>query len=99
MLLLPRAPWTAPPHAHEGEILLRHIEVPSGRRPYVDHLPWIALATLTGAPATSVPVGTTDAGLPVGLQVMGARHRDLTCLAFAEEVERVMGPLGRPPGF
>ena len=99
VLLMPSAPWTAPPHAQKGEVLLRKIEAPSGKRPYVDHLPWIALATLAGTPATSVPVGTTEAGLPVGMQVVSGRHRDLTCLAFAREVEAVVGPGGRPPDF
>ncbi|MEO0322597.1 MAG: amidase [Myxococcota bacterium] len=99
VLLMPSAAWTAPPHAQKGEVLLRKIDVPSGKRPYVDHLPWVALATLAGAPATSVPVGLTAAGLPVGLQVVSAPYRDLTTLAFAREVERVVGPVGRPPGF
>ncbi|MEM1417414.1 MAG: amidase family protein [Myxococcota bacterium] len=99
VLLMPNAPWSAPPHAQDGEIVLRKIQTPSGERDYVDHLPWIALSTVTGAPATSVPVGRTPEGLPVGLQVVSGRHRDLTCLAFAKELERVCGRLGAPPGY
>ncbi len=42
---------------------------------------------LTGQPAISVPVGTTAAGLPVGLQIVGPRHSDDLVLAAARFVE------------
>jgi aspartyl-tRNA(Asn)/glutamyl-tRNA(Gln) amidotransferase subunit A len=31
---------------------------------------------MTQQPAATVPVGTDGDGLPVGLQIVGARHRD-----------------------
>ena len=31
---------------------------------------------MTGQPAISVPCGFTEAGLPIGLQIVGARHQD-----------------------
>jgi len=42
---------------------------------------------MTGQPAISVPVGTTAAGLPVGLQIVGPRHADDLVLAIARFVE------------
>src|SRR5699024_1322522 len=42
---------------------------------------------MTGQPAISVPVGTTAAGLPVGLQIVGPRHADDLVLAIARCVE------------
>ncbi len=44
-------------------------------------------ASLAGLPAVSVPAGTTDAGLPVGVQLIGPRQSDAVLLAIAKEVE------------
>lgn len=41
-------------------------------------------------PAISVPVGTTTDGLPVGLQIVGPRHRDDLVLAVASRVEEIL---------
>src|SRR5699024_4494562 len=38
-------------------------------------------------PAISIPVGSTTAGLPVGLQIVGPRHSDDLVLAVARFVE------------
>lgn len=55
---------------------------------------WLAWAphtypfNLTGQPAVSVPAGTTDEGLPVGLQLVGDRLADDVVLQVARDVER-----------
>lgn len=38
---------------------------------------------MTGQPAATVPAGVTRDGLPVGLQIIGARHADADVLRFA----------------
>jgi Asp-tRNA(Asn)/Glu-tRNA(Gln) amidotransferase A subunit family amidase len=53
---------------------------------------WCALAlpaNLTGCPATAVPTGFDEAGLPLGMQVMGPRFSDARVLAVAAAYERV----------
>ena len=53
---------------------------------------WCALAlpaNLFGLPAASVPIGPGADGLPVGLQIMGARGADATVLRVAALVERL----------
>ena len=47
------------------------------------------LFNLTGHPAASVPAGVSDAGLPVGLQIVGRRFHDATVLAASAALERV----------
>ena len=42
-------------------------------------------------PATVVPLGLNEAGLPLGIQVIGARGQDHLTLAVACELERAFG--------
>jgi Asp-tRNA(Asn)/Glu-tRNA(Gln) amidotransferase A subunit family amidase len=49
-------------------------------------------ANLTGMPATSVPCGYDADGLPIGLQVMGARGADALTLQVAEAWETLFAP-------
>lgn len=49
--------------------------------------PFSTLANFTGLPAASVPLGFTEAGLPIGLQIMGRHLDDQGVLALATLVE------------
>ena len=51
----------------------------------VMNLPW----THSGLPTISLPCGTNETGLPLGLQVIGGWYQDEQLLAWAEELERV----------
>lgn len=46
------------------------------------------LASVVNLPAISVPAGLTQAGLPVGLQIVGPRHREDLVLAAAARHEQ-----------
>ncbi|WP_323764430.1 amidase [Marinovum sp.] len=62
---------------------------------YMDWLRFAFLATVTGLPAISVPVGLGPRGLPVGLQLIGKPRGEAALLAAARAVEvAVGGPLG-----
>jgi aspartyl-tRNA(Asn)/glutamyl-tRNA(Gln) amidotransferase subunit A len=52
-------------------------------------VPFTMVGNLCWNPAVSVPAGPTEAGLPVGLQVMGRRHADATVLRLARIYEQV----------
>ena len=69
--------------------------------PMGDYLDWMSsccIITPTGCPAVSVPAGFTDAGLPVGLQLVTAPGRDLRLLEIAAAVEAATGHgRTRPP--
>jgi amidase len=87
VILAPVNPVTAIPHDQRDPQYRRQIQVNGEARAYHDQFCWIALATLLGLPATSVPVGVTREGLPYNIQVIGAPGRDLTTLAFARLLE------------
>ncbi|HVR89049.1 MAG TPA: amidase [Candidatus Limnocylindria bacterium] len=52
--------------------------------------------TLVGAPAVVIPTGVGPAGLPLGLQLVGARGTDRRLLAAAAWAERLLPGPGRP---
>ena len=52
-------------------------------------LPW----NMSEQPAASIPAGCSDAGLPVGLQIVGHRHDDLGVLRLCRWFERSRTPL------
>ena len=53
---------------------------------------------LTGHPVVVIPIGTTPAGLPIGIQLVGKRWREMELLAIAQSIDRVLGGYQRPPG-
>jgi amidase len=58
---------------------------------YMDWLRFAFLATVTGLPAISVPVGIGPRGLPVGLQLVGKPRGEAALLAAARAVEVAVG--------
>lgn len=87
VLLTPITPTVAIPHDQSDPVVRRQITVNGQQRSYMDQFCWIALASLLGLPATSVPIGRTADGLPFGVQVIAAPGRDLTTIRFAELLE------------
>ncbi len=54
---------------------------------------------MTGQPAISIPCGWTAAGLPVGVQVVGRRNRDVDVLQVAQVLEQRLGLGDRWPAL
>jgi amidase len=53
-------------------------------------LAWPGLATFPMLPATSVPVGRDDEGMPTGVQVIADTNQDFTAIAVARAVHELM---------
>jgi amidase len=51
---------------------------------------------LTGWPSTVVRAGTSDEGLPIGIQVVAHPWREDVSLAVASEIEKALGPFPGP---
>jgi Asp-tRNA(Asn)/Glu-tRNA(Gln) amidotransferase A subunit family amidase len=68
----------------------------TGYRDTMRYSQWLNLAGLPGA---SVPLGLSNEGLPIGVQVIGRPHEDELVLDVAERLEEARGPLQFPPRF
>jgi amidase len=54
---------------------------------------------LSGHPAVVIPIGQTKDGLPIGLQIVGKRWKEMELLAIAQEINKVVGDFQHPPGY
>lgn len=83
LLLTPTMPIVAFEAGHD-------VPPGSGMRGWPDWTPFTYPFNMTQQPAISIPCGTTAAGLPVGLQIVGPRHSDDLVLAAARWIESVL---------
>ena len=83
LLLAPVAPTAGPPveTIYNSESFLR----------WTKGAPYTLPCNLTGQPAASMPAGLTKAGLPVGLQIIGAPRADDVVLRAMRAYESVSG--------
>ena len=84
------APQTATPamvHDHRpfGE---RTIEVDGTTQPYWQQIFWAGLPGISHLPSTVIPTGPGDAGLPIGVQIIGPAYGDLVTIQCAQLLER-----------
>ncbi len=68
-------------------------------QPLTDYLDWLRfsnLATVTGLPAISLPVGFMPDGMPMGLQLIGANRGEGKLLAVARAIEQMLAIKSTP---
>jgi amidase len=98
VMLCPPMPTVAFPHDHSPQFA-RKLDIDGAKVPYNDQSVWAGPAILTGLPATTIPLGRTDTGLPIGVQIIGNYLEDRTTIAFAGLIEREFGGFTPPPNF
>ena len=99
VVLCPCMPTPAWPHDHSLPEHDRKLDIDGKTVSYLDQIVWASIATLTGLPATAAPIGKSDTGLPIGVQIIGGFLEDRTTIKFAELVEREYGGFTPPPNF
>ena len=98
IVLCPLMPSVAFPHDHSPQYA-RKLDIDRTKVPYNDQSVWAGIATLNGLPATTAPIGRSDDGLPIGVQIVGGYFEDRTTIAFAELMEREFGGFSPPPNL
>ena len=89
VLITPTVPVTAPPAPAEGSGGSGVVKGTLLRNTYPFNL--------AGFPALSVPCGFTSAGLPIGLQIVGRPHEDLTVLRVGRHYQQASAWQTRRP--
>ena len=84
-------------HRHTPGPDQRTLTVNGVAQPYMDILVWVGLAGAVYLPAATVPIGLTEDGLPLAVQVIGPYLEDRTVLAFAAALESLVAPLPQAP--
>jgi len=99
VLLCPVAPVPAFRHVHDpdGSNWANSTLVDYDDMPYRHLLRWNTLIGSAYLPVTTPPIGRTDTGLPVGVQVVAPYLHDRTALAFARCMADVLGGYEPPP--
>lgn len=93
---LPHGPMPYPPLVSD---LTRSLDVNGLTVDYNLQVVLPALGSLSGQPSTAFPVGLNRAGLPLGLQVIGAYLEDRTPIRFAALIAESFGGIVRPSGY
>jgi amidase len=96
VVLCPPMPTVAFPHDHTPQFT-RQLEIDGSKVDYDNQIAWAGIATLNGLPATAAPIGRSEGGLPIGVQIIGGYLEDRTTIAFAGMIEREFGGFIPPP--
>jgi len=78
-------PVASIPAFRHGE---REWDVNGKRVRYVDAMSYTVWWNILGNPVAVVPVGKSEEGLPIGVQIVGRPYEERTVLAIAEAIER-----------
>ncbi|MDP3083569.1 MAG: amidase [Rubrivivax sp.] len=97
LLICPVATTPAFQHNPQGERWDRMIPVNGHTQPSTDALFWAGYPGVVGLPATAVPLGLSDDGLPIGAQIIGPLFADPDCLRFAQWLECEYRAFVAPP--
>jgi Asp-tRNA(Asn)/Glu-tRNA(Gln) amidotransferase A subunit family amidase len=87
-------PVAAIPAFHHGE---REWQVDGKAVQYLDAWSYCEWWNLLGFPAVVIPMGYSEQGLPIGVQIVGRPWEEEVVLAVAARLERECGPGRAPP--
>ncbi len=98
VVIAPIMATSAFPHDHRpfGE---RRVVVNGAEVSYFDQVFWAGLASVAYLPATVIPTGPDEAGLPIGVQIIGPEYGDLVTLGVAQFLEDAGFAFTPAPGY
>ena len=96
-LLCPVAPTAALPTEPGLDLTERTIPVDDESRPAIETIRWCGIVGVASLPSTVTPVGITETGLPVGIQVVGPYYEDRTPLDVARRIDGIVQAYRVPP--
>jgi len=99
LFLCPAATTTAFPHNQQGERWQRMIDVNGQPQPTTTALFWAGYSGHVYLPSTVAPVGLSESGLPVGVQIVGPQYHDHCCIRFAQLLEKEFRAFSPPPAL
>ena len=99
VLLCPNAATAAYPHSMPGERWERMITVNGKQQPLTTQMWWAGIAGMCYLPGTAAPIGLSDTGLPLSVQVVGPQYGDYRTIRFAQLVEREYYAFTPPPDY
>ena len=98
ILICPQTSTPAFEHDH-SPFPTRTLEVNGQAQPYFQQLFWAGFVIASYLPSTVFPTGPSRAGLPIGLQAVGAEYDDLVTIDFTRLMTREVGGFTAPPDF
>jgi amidase len=98
ILICPQMPTDAFPH-DQGDYLNRKLTVNNEEQDYFQQVFWAGIITVAHLPSTVFPTGLSKAGLPIGLQAVGAEYNDLKTIDFTRLVAQEIGGFTPPPNY
>ncbi len=66
---------------------------------FTANLSYTAVFNMTGNPVVVIPVGASENGLPIGIQIVGRWWQDMRLLAVAKSLDEAIGQYRQPPGY
>ena len=99
VMLCPVASTAAFPHDHEPDRTKRTLVVNNKKVPAFDQLFWAGYSCVTYLPATVAPIGESQDGLPIGVQIIGPQYGDYSTIAFAKLLEKEYRGFEPPPAY
>jgi amidase len=99
VLLCPPFATTALPHLNSGTQSNRTYPVNGQQFAMNEFLFWSGLICGYYLPASVAPIGRSAEGLPIGVQIVGPMHGDLTTIQTAEWLEQAGHAFVPPPGW
>ena len=97
VVLVPVMPVAAFPHDTDAPFDRRMLDVDGVTVPHHLAAAWVCAIGVMLLPVVTLPVGLTESGLPVGVQVVGPFLSDLRLLRIAELLDAAAGPGFSPP--